>query len=242
MLEKEEEDLREYYDENDWLSDVFATKEEYVTEMMNEMYYGEDAPGYFMKIAEPNFYTVELDDERMYSFAVVRDDEKANEENKVRTSDVETGVEISTDGIIPLDTLIEVARVTSGEDYDKIVKILKNTNVEIFDLKLFSNSTQDYITKLDDGTFEVKLPISEAFKGKDLVVYFVDENDKVVEYKVEVKDGYAVFNTDHFSIYTLASSDSTNPNTYDNIMIYIVMLLISITGVLFINKKIKLNI
>lgn len=241
ILESIEQVLKDYYDDNAWLSNTFAIKEAYVTAMMNEMYYGEDAPGYFMTLAEPYLYNIELEDERMFSFAVVKDDKKASEDSKVKTSDVKTGVEISTDSIIPLDALIKVARVTSGDEYDKIVKLLKVTDVEMFDLKLFSKTTEDYITKLDDGTFKVKLPISESFKGKDLVVYYVDENNKVIEYKVEVEDGYAIFNTNHFSIYTLASKES-NPNTYDNIMVYISLLLLSLTGVFFVSKKIKSNI
>lgn len=57
--------------------------------------------------------------------------------------------------------------------------------------------------------FEVKIPIADSLKGKTLTAYYVDNNDKVVEYEVKVKDGYATFTINHFSIYTLAEKKTT---------------------------------
>lgn len=81
----------------------------------------------------------------------------------------------------------------------------------MFDIKLYSESTNKYVTKLENGTFEVKIPLDPKFEGKNLVVYYTDEAGKVTEYTVTVKDGYATFTTNHFSIYTLAVK--TNNNT-----------------------------
>ena len=110
----------------------------------------------------------------------------------------------------------------------------------MFDLQLFSKSIGN-ITKLDNGSFEVRLPISEKFKGKDLIVYYVDNNNKVTEYKVTVDGDYAVFETNHFSVYTLAENtteaDEENPKTGDNIMLYVSMLLISGLGLGYLKKK-----
>ena len=143
---------------------------------------------------------------------------------KFQSNDVNSDVSISTNAFIPLDTLISVAKLTSGEEYDKIVKVLNATNLDMFDLKLFSKSSGDYITALSDGTFEVKLPIKDELKGKDLMVYYVDEENKVKDYNVTITSDnkYAIFNTDHFSIYTLAEKNTNkkvedNPNTYDGI-------------------------
>ena len=109
----------------------------------------------------------------------------------------------------------------------------------MFDLKLFSKSADNYITKLEDGTFEVKLPISEELKDKNLVVYYVTSEGKIEEYEVIVKDGFAIFKTNHFSIYSLAektssiineSADEENPKTFDNVLLYITMGIISLIG------------
>ena len=90
-----------------------------------------------------------------------------------------------------------------------------------------------------------KNPTYGASKG-DLVM--ANENDKVVEHKVTISDDgkYAIFTTNHFSIYTLASTgekttESTvatpiaatnkdNPATGDNILTYITLLIISCLG------------
>ncbi|MBO4600687.1 MAG: hypothetical protein J5634_00400 [Bacilli bacterium] len=201
--------------------------------------------------AEPGFYLLEFENGQGLYFPVVKDSSKiVNKELNITTVDSASNVEIKTKANIPLDTLIEVARITSGEEYNAIVKLLNKTDVEMFDLKLFSKSANNYIKKLDDGNFEVKLPVKDEFKGKDLVVYYVDENNKVVEYKVTLTDdGFAVFTTDHFSIYTLTIADPkedtttvdettpsetkeeekkiNNPATADNITIYFGLFTIS---------------
>ena len=81
---------------------------------------------------------------------------------------------------------------------------------------------------------------------KSLVVYFVDNNNKVEEHEVSFKtiDGvkYAVFTTDHFSVYTLAPAKINNPETNDNISIYVSLMLISSLGfVLIVNRIRKTN-
>lgn len=191
--------------------------------------------------------------ENEFKFIVVKDDDKMYEPSH-KTTDVNTNVTISSDdSSIPLDTIIKAKLLTSGEEYEKIIKILNLTNSLTFDLKLYSNSLENYITKLEDGTFEVKIPIPEEFKGKDYIVYYVKENGEKEEFTVTPKDGYAIFNTNHFSIYTLAVKESatnneqttkpvdvpTNPKTSDNITTYFGLGIISLMGLMVVNKKFK---
>ena len=226
----------------------YDTADEYVESYREDMLeYGWD----FIDQVEENIYVLDFADDLIMGFWVIKDSSKVYDEDiEVVTSDSSSGVTISTDSEIPLDTLIQVARITDGEEYNKIVKILKITNGEMFDLKLFSKSMGDYITKLDDGKFEVKIPISDALKGKDLIVYYVNDKDEVEEYKVTVKDGYAVFNTNHFSVYTLAENPNpttdtavvtNNPTTFDSVIIYVAILLISlvcvVVGVIYLKKE-----
>lgn len=44
--------------------------------------------------------------------------------------------------------------------------------------------------ELEDGSFEVRIPLSEKLKGKDLVAYYVDNNGNKEEHEVTIKDGY----------------------------------------------------
>lgn len=224
ILAEEQTGFEEYWDTDvsTWPGqNGYSSKEEYVEDMMKSYD--------FMKNAVNDRYTVTFKDGWATTLVVLKDDKQAKDTRKVITNDTGTGIVVSTEGLIPLDTLIQVARITSGDEYEKIVKLLKVNDVEMFDLKLYSTSEEKFITKLDSGKFQVKLPIKDEFKDKSLVVYYVDENDKVTEYDVAVSDdGYAVFETDHFSIYTLAVGSATkNPKTGDSILLYVSALMLS---------------
>jgi len=123
------------------------------------------------------------------------------------TTDMTTNIKISSESsLIPLDTNIEAEKLTSGTDYEKIIGILDVEENVMFDLKLYSDSLKDYITELEKGKFEVRIPLPESLKEKTtLVAYYVDKNNNIKEYPIEeIEDGYAIFETDHFSIYTIA--------------------------------------
>lgn len=240
----------------------YADKDSYVDAMLDQYYYNDDAPMKFLFASNvvDSIYLLQINDKTI-PFAIIKDSSKVTDDMSLVTVDANSDITISTTNkSIPLDTLIQVAKLTSGDEYDKIIKILDITNSEMYDLKLFSKTTKDYITKLSDGKFEVKIPISENLKGKELVVYYVDSDNKITEYEVKEQDGYALFTTDHFSIYTLAEKKSAstdnsninnnqpenkneentvvdenkvaeqNPNTYDGIMTWITLCLISISG------------
>lgn len=216
----------------------YDSKQSYIDFLKQENILSEHAPAHFLTLAMNQRYDVTFADEWETTLVVIKDNEKANDTRKVITNDAGTGVEISTDSLIPIDALIKVARITSGDEYDKIIGIIKNTNVEMFDLKLFSTSEDKFITKLEDGKFKVKLPIKEEFKGKNLKVYYVDADNKVEEYKVTISDdgNYAIFETDHFSIYTLAEDGVANPKTGDTILTFIAMFVISTLFLLKVKK------
>lgn len=160
-----------------------------------------DGHVYKMTIGENSFYfVIKADTESMYTPTFI-------------SSDVATDVAISANsGTLPLDTLIRVNEITGGDQYEKIMKILELENGEIYDLKLFSQALEKNITKLEDGSFEVRIPLSEKLKGKDLVAYYLDDNGNKEEHEVTIKDGYAVFNTNHFSTYTLAEKPAETPD------------------------------
>lgn len=160
-----------------------------------------DGHVYKMTIGENSFYfVIKADTESMYTPTFI-------------SSDVATDIAISANsGTLPLDTLIRVNEITGGDQYEKIMKILALEDGEIYDLKLFSQALEKNITKLEDGSFEVRIPLSEKLKGKDLVAYYVDDNGNKEEHEVTIKDGYAVFNTNHFSTYTLAEKPAETPD------------------------------
>ena len=178
-----------------------------------------------------------------FNFLIIKDSSKMKDIEEQSTSDVMTNISISMNSpSLPLDTSIMVDEIQKdSQKYKEITNKLTDYNTDnalVYDLKLYSSSNRDYITKLDNGLFEVKIPVSKELEGKDLIVYYVSENGKVEEHEVTVKDGYATFTTNHFSIYTLAEKKATssgeveteieNPNTYDDILTYCVIGLISL--------------
>lgn len=250
-LESEKQGFINRYNPNSPEGSQYSSALDYASKMMDLNYYNEDAYYHFVtdtKVYE-KYYSLTINNEEV-NFLVIKDSSKANSDVNLITSDVESNVTISsTSKTIPLDTLINVAKLTSGTEYNKIVKTLNITNLEMFDLKLFSKSTGNYITKLSNGTFEVKIPIKEEFKGKNLVVYYINENNKIEEYEVTIKNNYAVFNTNHFSIYSLAEKNTNNineeenPKTSDNVLLYVVTGIASLIGLgivgIYTHKKIN---
>lgn len=150
-----------------------------------------------------------------FNVITIKDSSKINNNVSFKSSDLITNVSVSTDEALPLDTLVNVKQITSGNDYTNIIKALDVEEGKVFDINLKSISQNKSITKLDNGKFLVSIPIPEEYEGKYLVVYYVDAANKVTPYSVTVKDGYATFETDHFSIYTLAinKTDDTNNDT-----------------------------
>ena len=201
--------MTEYYDDDhEWARNDNTTAEDYANEILDWEYLDDEAAYANVKNEDYVYHVKENGKELRDDFPVffiVRKDSSKVIDNELITVDSESNVTITTKETIPLDTLIQVSKITSGEQYDKIIKILSITDNEMFDLKLFSKSTNKNITKLDNGSFEVRIPISEKLQGKDLVVFYVDENDNIKKYQVTISDDkkYAIFNTDHFSIYTL---------------------------------------
>lgn len=202
---------------------VAKTKEEIANQLKDEM---RSMVSDILKENE-HIYKVIFGDNTYYT--LIRSDSSKMVETTYRTSDILTDVSISSSNkTIPYDALVNVRKITDGETYKKILDILKLTNSEMYDLKLFSKSLDNYVSKLVNGNFEVRIPIKDEYKNKNLVAYYVDDNGKVTEYEVTVKDGYAIFNTDHFSIYTLGVKSVNNPQTGDNIINSVILAFVSV--------------
>ena len=192
-----------------------------------------------------------------HEFVILEDDSKCKKPYH-KTVDDATNISVETDAFVPLDSSISVDKITEGSEYNEIASKIKVENLDVFDLKLFSMRKNDYITKLNSGTFEVRIPLSDKFTGKDLIVYYLKDDGTLEEHEVTIKDDCAVFYTNHFSIYTLTTvsentqnpSDApedevTSPNTGDNsnISLWFVMLFVSLIGLIgshfIVNKKAK---
>ena len=140
---------------------------------------------------------------------------------KYQNVDFRSNIKVdATNAAIPLDTLLQVEKLTSGEEYDRIINVLKPEESTTFDIKLHSASKDGYVDRLDNGSFTVKIPIPEGFEGKDLEIRYVHENGQIEEFIETIEDGYIKFPTNHFSAYTLTATtpfkETESAKTQDN--------------------------
>ena len=101
---------------------------------------------------------------------------------------------------------------------------------------MYSGSVGTYISKLDNGNFRVYIPATNLKEGS--VAYYLKDDGTREEYKLTfTDDGYAWFETNHFSIYTITDkiSDNVNktmnPETGDSIIKYIAVFGVCILGI-----------
>lgn len=241
-MDEYEAQLEEYQEKLNEITELLATlpngSQEWAEAELDRMYYESQVSQYqdyieyfrqdwengeayaFLKEAEGDFYFnlkvfKGTEDEKDYNFIIIKDSSKMVNPT-TKTSDAKTDITITpSSNAIPLDTVIKADKLTSGTEYENIIKVLDVETYETFDLTLYSESANKNITS---GEFEVQIPVSDALKGKTLMAYYVGEDNKIEEYDVDLttKEGYAIFKTKHFSIYTLAEK-KVEENTQENI-------------------------
>lgn len=206
-----------------------------------------------------NYYNIKVLD-RVYKFYIIKTEEENIIDPVFNSKNNSTDISITSDsGLVPLDTKVDAVELTSGDEYERIISILDLDANVTYDIKLYSEANEKYITKLADGTFNVRIPVPAELEGKNLVVYYVNENGDIEEHEVTPEEGYVSFVTNHFSIYTLGykseNSDSIEeeeveeeieeevPNTFDSVgnsLIVCILSLICLLGIAFyLNKKNK---
>lgn len=115
--------------------------------------------------------------------------------------------------VIPDNTKLNVSQLINGSRFEEIKSVLENDKFSIFSITLTSDAQPVQPT----GNVTVKIPVPTGYDANNLVVYYVDENNKTEEISVTVKDNYAVFETNHFSDYVLAEKVSNNENNEENV-------------------------
>lgn len=181
---------------------------------------------------DTDYYSITFND--LEHYFIIKKDSSKMVIPEYSTADMSTDISIrSTDSSIPLDTAIQAKEIAEGAELDNILRHIDTKNSQSFDIKLFSDTLGDYITKLANGKFQVNIPVSKSLSGKQLAAYYVDSNNKVTKYDVTVSDGTASFTTDHFSIYTLAEvekkdNDLANSNTGTGTFLIVTLLILSL--------------
>ena len=77
------------------------------------------------------------------------------------------------------------------------------------------------------------MPIPSSLNNKNLIVYYITSTGEKEKHEVIVKDGFATFETNHFSTYILAENKTisnqniNNPKTGDSFNLYIITIFLS---------------
>ena len=158
---------------------------------------------------------------------------------EMNTVDLKTNIKINSDSYeVPLDSKINANVIDkNSKEYKNIISKLKLDEGMVVDLKLYSDLSNTYVTKLNNGMFRVFIPLTEEYQNKDLKAYYIKDDGDIEIYKIRKENGYAIFETNHFSTYTIGGDDLTNPNTIDDIGIWFLLVVISGIGIISIFKK-----
>lgn len=199
-----------------------------------------------------NYYNVTIKDET-YKFYIMKGSNKQLEKPKYKGKHIKSNIKITTDNpTVPLDTHLTIETIKNKD----IENVIGTDNYYAYDIKLYSDTKNASIKKINNGQFLVSIPLDSSFDGENVIVYYLDNNNKLKKYETIVKDGVASFETDHFSTYILAEEtveEDTFNNTTENedmlddtpktgttnlfqyVMIAIVIL--STLGIIVLNKK-----
>lgn len=145
------------------------------------------------------------------------DNQNSSENTNVQTiikkdSNTNIRLEASSD-IIPDNTIMDVIEITESETFNQI----KNNFTKIEKFKAFDITLKSDNTKIQpNGKVKISIPIPVGFDDSKLIIYRLDEDGSKTEYQVTVANGYAIFETDHFSTYVLGEKSEVSNETQGN--------------------------
>lgn len=168
------------------------------------------------------YYKVTIGEEEYYYF-IAKDSSKMRTP-VMNTVDALTDISIKTDSSeVPLDSKINTVVIDAKSDeYKEFLKKANINNGLVVDLKLFSDSINKNISKLENGVFKVYVPLNDELRKLDLTAYYVKDNGEIEKHDVKIEGDYLVFETDHFSTYVIGGNKLENPATLDNVSTWII--------------------
>lgn len=195
------------------------------------------------------FYTLNIDG-RSYEIGILpMADEHTKNYGVISSTDSTSGIIIKTkSGNVPLDASLTAGMYDLTDDEIKLLNSKGYTSINAYSFKLYS-SILDKIISNFNGVTEILIPYNGDYLDRNLKMIYINDNDKLEVYDVNKVtyqgSEYLSFNTSHFSNYILAYGDDiSNPNTSDNILVYVIILFISISLLLakIVLKKMNINV
>ena len=160
-------------------------------------------------------------------------------------TDVSSNITVSSDNAsYPTNTVVSSNQYNNNQ-YKDILDKLGLKDAQIVDINLYSPSIGN-IDKFENVDFDVNVPINlKGYKGKKLYAYYIKDDGSIEEHPIELDDFIGEFKTSHFSTYIISEKvddkilEKYNPDTADNIITYIVMAIIGLSGLVIIKKRIS---
>ena len=118
--------------------------------------------------------------------------------------DEKTGIEINYNDEYDSDTEIKVEEQFSGKSFQLINSAYGEVKTSIFDIATYKNGTKIQ----PDGEITVRIPLPAGYSNRVFVCYVDSTNGKVTKIPCDVKDGYVIFKTNHFSEYAIVEQSA----------------------------------
>lgn len=114
--------------------------------------------------------------------------------------DKSTGIEVGYNDEFDDGTEIKVEQQFDGSSFQLVNKNFGETKTKIYDITTYKNGKKVQ----PKGEITVMIPLPDGFNPQNVFVTYVNsDNGYVTKIPCEVKDGYVVFKTNHFSQYAI---------------------------------------
>ena len=191
-------------------------------------------------------YTLKINDTSYTIGILPMSSEEMDKSGLISSVNSKTGIILKTkSGNVPLDATLLADLYELNSEEINLLKENGFTNISAYSFKLYSSILDKVISRFNDVT-EVLIPYDKDTLDKELKMVYITDDNKIEVYDVEVikylGNNYLSFKTSHFSNYILVEDTTVNPNTLDNIIIYIAILAIAIAilvGVFIVKKKLN---
>lgn len=188
--------------------------------------YDQDFDGYFTEITIKG---------EKYSIFIKEVSKEQLDEYEVKAKHKYSGIFMETDSFdVPSDAILDVENKKEDKDVIKAFNAKKFKLVDAYNIDIVKNTNGSLVKEVEGGVV-VYIPINGKKLGDKIRVFHVtDENIVGDEFEGEVVElegnKYVKFVAPHFSTYAIGESLTdtvTNPNTSDNAVYSIIMLLLS---------------
>ena len=204
---------------------------------------------YIINYGENTIITLDTSTEDVYEKVEVTEEVDLNEKlTEIKNNDMLEGVTLSYPGY--------TITISKENIKDDLKDTLTDLSMEISDktevkaLEEYAKEGVLFITTTESGVLPAtKVTVTTVVDGEyeKLLLYYFNEETEKLEFvdEVAVKDGIVSFDLEHYSNYVLSATDlieEENPNTYDGIMVYVMLGLLAIVALSIVSSNLKRKI